>query len=541
MDKLVSDIIYGSSRTLKNEVTGETTEYNYYFDKELAERPIEFIEEFCKPTKGAKAGSSIKLDLWQKAFISAVYGFVDKETKLRKYTKVILFIGRKNGKTTLASALGIYQLIADGEMGAEVYSVATKKDQAKLLWTEAHNMVACSRELKKIIDLKYNMIAFPETRSTFLPLSSKSSTLDGLNASVVFCDEVHAWVDMNMIDVMYDSISTRRQPLFFEFSTMGTVRNSVFDKEYSYCERVIEGYKNGKHGIVDDKLLPFIYELDDKEEIYEPEKWVKANPGLGTIKSYDYLDNKLIQAQNDSSKLANTYCKDFNVRMTENFRWLEYDDIYNELTYDDDIFNHTYAIGGVDLSATTDLTCATILIEKEGIKYVKQQYFIPEEVAEEKEKIDKVPYREWARQGYITLCEGNVVDYQDVTNWFNEMKEKHDILFLAIGYDSWHSSYWVKEMESYGYPLFEVIQGARTMSSPMKRLKGDLKDKKVNFNCNPVLQWNLINTTIKEDDNGNIRPVKGKSAVERIDGTVSLIDAYVALDAKYEEYSVLQD
>ncbi len=497
--------------------------HTFIFNEQRGNLPIEFIERFCKHSKGKWAGKPIKLELWQKAFIQAAYGFIDKETELRRFRKMLLFVARKNGKSTIDSGLGNFHLTKDGEHGAECYSVAVKKDQAKIVWEEAKKMIQKSPALSKRCRCLINGIFFDRTESKFLALASDSNSLDGLNASFVVADEVHAWKDKNLMDVMYDSMSAREQPMFLETSTMGTVRDNVFDNEYEYASQVLSG------AVKDYTILPIIYELDNKDEWIDEVAWEKANPALGTIKSKDALRDKVERAKANPNELVNLLCKDFNIRMNSDDHWLSYDDVYNDLTYDIEELKDNYSCGGVDLSSTTDLTAATCLIKKHGKVYVLQQYFIPDAKLEEKIQEDKIPYDIWASRGLVTLCPGAKVDYTAVTNWFIKLINEYDIRPVWIGYDPWNSNYWVEEMKNYGFEMEEVRQGAKTMSNPMKQLEADLIENKVNYNKNPVLHWCLTNTAVNRDENDNIRPVKGKQQRARIDGAVSLIIAYTVM------------
>lgn len=533
--KLVEDIECLKQVSFYNKKTEEIETHTYIFDEKKGNRPIEFIEKYCKHSKGKWAGKPVILELFQKAFIQALYGFIDEDTGLRKYKKAAFFVARKNGKSTMDAGLGNYMLTKDGEDGAEVYSLATKKDQAKIVWEEAKKMIGKSPTLRKRCRRLVTGVYYDETESVFKALASDSNSLDGTNASFVIADEVHAWKDQNLLDVMVDSMSSRDQPLVLETSTMGTVRESVFDSEYEYFEKIIEGT------IEDETVLPVIYELDNQNEWQDEEKWFKANPGLGVIKNLKTLREKVNAAKNSPDKLTNLLCKDFNVRQNDQDKWLTFDIANNEETYTvKDLFD-TYAIGGVDLSSTTDLTCATLLILKENKKYVVQQYFIPSERLEFKIKDDKIPYDKWEKRGLVTICEGAKVNYSDVTQWFLKMHEEYNISALWIGYDPWNSQYWVEEMKDYGFEMLEVRQGAKTMSNPMKQLEADLIEKNVNYNNNPVLKWCLLNTAVKRDENDNIRPIKGQKQRARIDGTVSLIIAYCVLTEKMNDYLALQE
>lgn len=268
---------------------------------------------------------------------------------------------------------------------------------------------------------------------------------------------------------------------------------------------------------------------------------IKQIHGLGTIKNIKDLRDKVNRAKNNPTELTNLLCKDFNIRQNDQDRWVTFDIANNEETYNiEDLFDN-YAVAGVDLSSTTDLTCATMLIVKNQKKYVIQQYFIASDRLEFKIKDDKIPYDKWEKRGLITVCEGAKVDYSKVTEWFLKMKDEYEIVPLYVGYDPWNSNYWVDEMTAYKFKMLEIRQGAKTMSNPMKQLEADLIEKNVNYNNNPILKWCLCNTAVKRDDNDNIRPVKGQKQRARIDGAVSLIIAYCVLFDKMNDYLALQE
>jgi phage terminase large subunit-like protein len=507
----------------------------WIFDPERANRPIEFIETFCRQSKGEWIGQLIKLEIFQKAFVSATYGFVHEDAGERKHKEAVLQVARKNGKSTLLSGLGLYMTSADGEGGAEVYCVATKKDQSRIVFSETVNMVTQSPELSKYIKKRKTDLYMPLTFSKFEPLASDSNTLDGHNSHCVIIDELHAIKDRNLYEVMKQSMSARRQPLLIMITTAGTVRECIYDDIYEYACKVIDGV------VEDERFLPVIYELDDREEWTDPKMWIKANPGLGTIKKTSDLAEKVERAKTNPKDLPGILCKDFNIRDTVAGMWLTFDDANNEEAFNIEDFRDCYAVGGVDLSSTTDLTCATLIFMRRGDykKYVWQQYFLPEELLERRVIEDKIPYDRWHKRGLLTLCEGQKVDYHAVTEWFIQAYREYGIRPLWIGYDSWGSTYWLKEMQETGFEMIEVRQGYKTLSQPMKEMEADLKGKQIVYNNNPVLKWCLTNTAVKVDENGNIKPVKGKNQRQRIDGTVSLLVAYVVLQQKYNEYLAL--
>ena len=511
----------------------EDNSLSFYFDEETGERPIQFIEAFCKQAEG-EIGKPIKLELFQKAYIQALFGFLNRDNNTRRFNETMFLVGRKNGKTTMLSAIALYMMIADGEGSAECYSVATKKDQASKAFKSACAMRAQSPEIRAIVNKRRTDMYMPSTFSSFEPLSSDSNTLDGLNAHLVIIDELHAITDRNLYEVMKQSTSSRRQPLVVMITTAGTVRECIFDNIYEYANNILDGT------IKNDSFLPVLYELDKTSEWQDIKCWLKANPGLGTIKQYKYLTEQVQRAKDDFSSKKGVLCKDFNVRSNTDEKWLDFDTVENEETFELSDLRGTYAIGGADLSSTTDLTCATVLVYKNNKKYVIQQYFIPESILEYKIKEDKVPYDKWKERGLITVCHGARVNYSDVTDWFYTLHTKYDISALWIGYDPWGSQYWLEEMEQIGFQMVKVIQGAKTMSNPMKELEADLKDKKVNYNNNPITKWCLLNTSIEVDKNDNIRPIKGRQSKQRIDGTVSLIDAYCVLFEKMNDYLSMQ-
>lgn len=504
----------------------------YRFDEERANRPIEFIERFCKHSKGEWAGQPVRLELFQKAFISALFGFVDSKTGFRKYREAFFMVARKNGKSTMLAGIALYMLLADGEAGAEVYSVATKKDQAKIIFDEVCHMVSQSPYLRKHIKKRKSDLYFSASMSKLQPLGKNSDTLDGLNSSCVILDEAHAVKDRNLYEVMKQSQSARTQPLFVTITTAGTVRECIFDDMYSYACKVADGV------ITDPTFLPIVYELDSKAEWKDPGAWFKPNPGLGRIKKLEDLMAKVERAKQSPKDLSGILCKDFNVRETLYNAWLDFDTINNESTFSLEDFRGCYAIGGADLSLTTDLTCATVLMlnPETRQRYVWQMYWLPEDNFTQRVQEEKIPYDKWREAGLVRLCRGNTIDYSDVTAWFLELVNEHGITPLWVYYDSWSARYFVEEMQSYGFKMERCIQGAKTLSLPMQNLGADLQAKKVNYNNNPILKWCLTNTAVQEDRNGNIVPKKASSPKQRIDGTASLLDAYVGLYEHYNEF-----
>ena len=504
----------------------------YYFDEDAGERPILFIETFCKQSQGT-IGAPLELELFQKAYIQTLFGWLEKDTGYRRFRETMFLCGRKNGKSTLLSGIALYMLIADYEGAAEIYSVATKKDQAKKVLTEAVNMIKQSPELRAVVKKRRNDVYFPATSSIFEALASDSNTLDGLNSHAVIIDELHAIRDRNLYEVMKQSTSSRRQPLVVMITTAGTVRECIFDDMYELACKIADGETK------DDTFLPILYELDARDEWTNPQMWIKANPGLGKIKQYKTLAAFVERAKNNPADLPGVLCKDFNIRENQSNVWLSFEQIKNNATFDITEVYNTYAIGGCDLSATTDLTAATLLIRKPGsnIIYVLQHYFLPEARVEhlEDKNTNEAPYRIWAERGLLTLCSGNRVNFSDVTAWYCQMRDEYKIDAFKIGYDRALAGYWVEEMKANGFTMEPVAQGPFTWSQPMREMGAALADKIVNYNNNPMLIWCLSNTAVKKSGLNNIQPVKITDK-RRIDGAVSLLNAWVIYVKYFDDY-----
>ena len=504
----------------------------FHFDVKQASRVIYFVETFCRQSKG-DMGKPIKLELFQKAALQAIFGFVDDEGR-RKYNEVLWIMARKNGKSCLLSAVGLFMMLGDKEGGAEVDCVASKKDQAKIVFDEARNMVSQSPYLAKYIKKRRTDMYSPYNFGVFQPLSSDSNTLDGLNPHCGIIDELHSIKDRNIYDVVKQGMSARKQPLLFQITTSGMNRNTIYDAQYEYAEKVLNG------DITDEHFLALIYELDDSKEWTDSSAWIKANPGLGTIKSMKTLTENVEKAKNDLAFRPTVLTKDFNLKNVSADTWLTWEQLDNEETFEMADVENTYALGGCDLSATLDLTCATLLIRRRNDEklYVLQHYFLPQERIEKLEvtTTKEAPYRLWADRGLLTLCQGSMVNYSDVTAWFQKMRDEYRIDMWRCGYDRALAGYWAEEMRQvFGDSVMEkVAQGPFTWTAPMKELAAMLSDKMINYNNNPMLKWCLSNTGVKTTGTvESIQPVKIQQN-RRIDGMVSLLNAYT-IYVKYRE------
>ncbi len=537
--EVVSDKVRRTYKMLMNELEHPGT---YHYSPKRAKHIIEFFENYCHHSKGKAGGQLVVLELWEKAMLAAAFGFVD-DNGLRKYRRVVLIVGKKNGKSLLASGVGNYMLIGDGEAGPEVYAVATKRDQASIIWKEAKRMVNKSPTLRKRIKpLVAELSSESFNAGTFKPLASDTNTLDGLNIHCALMDEIHQWKNGRALyDIIADGVSAREQPLIFITSTAGTVRDDIYDEVYDECERIVNGYDD-PDGYKDDRTLVIVYELDKRTEWTDENCWKKANPGLGTIKNIAILRHEVEKAQQDPLRVKNLVCKQFNIRETSSEAWLTFEQLDNREKFDIDKLKPRYGVGGVDLSSCVDLTCGTMLFQVRGDEriYVEQMYWIPEDNLEKRVREDKIPYDIWIQQGWCRTSQGNKIDYRQIVEWFKELQEKKDIYLWRCGYDSWSAKYFVDDMANvFGKTVMDpVIQGKKTLSAPMKSLGADLTKKIVIYNNNPILKWCLTNTSVDVDKNDNIQPAKVNEGrtTRRIDGVASLLDAYVVRDRYLEEY-----
>lgn len=554
--EVVSKKVY---KTYKHLVEQMEHPGEYFYSPARANHVIEFFENYCHHSKGKFGGQLVELELWEKALLAAVFGFVDIEGN-RQYRKCVLIVGKKNGKSLLASGVGLYMQTADGEPGPEVYAVATKKDQAKIIWQEAKRMVRKSPSLLKRIRTLVAELCSDFNDGVFKPLASDSDTLDGLNVHCALMDEIHQWKNGRALyDIIADGVTAREQPLIFMTSTAGTIREDIYDDTYEEAEKIINGYGD-PGGYHDEHTICFVYELDSRAEWIDPKCWKKANPGLGTIKNIKTLADKVKKALQNPALVKNLVCKEFNIRETSSEAWLSFEDLDNRDTFqlfpeerrfvwrhkegDDwqerELPYPRYGIGGADLSSTTDLTAAKVLFMVPGCDriFALSMYWLAEDLLERRVKEDRIAYDKWHERELLRLSPGNKVHAKYVKEWFEEVQSELDIYLTYVGYDSWSATYWVEDMKStFGdTAMIAVHQGKRTLSDPMKRCANDLASKVIVYNNNPIDKWCLANTSYEEDKNGNIQPHKTSKPTRRIDGTAALLDAYTVLLDKQEEY-----
>lgn len=458
---------------------------------------------------------------------------------MRQITEIMDIRGRKNGKTTENSALSLYMLVGDGEGSAEVYFIATKLDKAKKGFKECHKMVAQSPDLSKYIRKRKTDLYFEATFSHIEALASDSNSLDGLNGHFITVDELAAIKDRNIYDVMKQSMSSREQGLISSISTNGFVRDSIYDSQYEYACNVLDGK------IKDIHFLAFIYELDHRDEWLDESCWIKANPGLGTIKKTEELRKFVDKAKVDAAFKPTVLVIDFNLKQTASTAWLRWEQLENTATFEIEKMDFSYGIGGFDKSETTDLTSAGVLLRRRDDDeiYFACMFWLPEQAIMQRANEDQIPYDLFERLGFLRPSGQYKIDMKDILKWFVELREDFDIYIPWIGYDSWHvDDATLEDFESHfgKNSMIKVRQGAVTLSTPMKELEADLSNHIINYNNNQLLKMCLANTEIKVDSNGNIAPVKSRDTRKRIDGTIALLNSYtVYLDRKNDYLNMI--
>ena len=516
----------------------------WHFDIDRAERPVKFIETFCMLPSG-KLGVPFILEPYQKCVTEMAFGFVDDDGN-RQFQEVMVVMGRKNGKTSWGAAIELYMLVADGEGAPQIYNVATSKDQASLAYGAVLKMVRQSPELSKVLvkgtvpERDQDGIKFDKNFGYITPLTNQTRHLDGLDVHFCLFDEMAASTNRDQYDLIKQGVSARTQPMIWAITTNGFERENLFDDQYDYACGILDGK------IDDDRMLPVIYELDDRSEWVDDRMWVKANPGLGTVKNWDALKDNVNKGMQDPSFLPTLMTKDFNMPESRAAAWLTYDEAVNAETFDISEMGFRYGIAGFDASDTTDLSAAKMLMKRpdDPKMYELSMYWLPEDALRKgdgyRRERDDVPYRQWEERGLLRVVEGNTVPKRVFLDWLEEVKQNYDVYTFAIGYDPWHVIGQDEEqlVQYVGKDrCIAVRQGPKTLSQPMKQLRAQFASNLVVGNHNPIDEWCRMNVSVKSDVNANIQPVKlqGK-AKNRIDGFMAELCAYVAYMLFEDEY-----
>ena len=491
--------------------------FPYYFDKQTAQIRFDFYK-LCRHYKGECAGKPIEPQLWQCFVQGNVFGWKQKKDNLRKYREVYEQVGKKNGKSTDAASTALYCMTVDGENGAEIYSAATARDQAKIIFETARQMVNKSPELKAFINSYTNNLNVPSTASKFEPVSSEAGTLDGKDVYLGLIDELHAHKNRDVYDILKGGTVARNQPLIWVVTTAGFLVNGICRERYDYAVKVLEG-------VIDDPtLFAYIAQPDEGDDILDPKNFIKANPNLGVSVKLDDLKLKAKQAKELPSAYNQFACKHMNLWVSASEKWMDMQKWAKSGADADVDLSQRRCYCGVDLSAKLDLTSVVLDFPLDnGMYAVLHHSFIPEATMIEKERKDNVPYSAWARQGYLTVIPGEAIEQQWIMDYIMLQAKKYKI--IEIDYDPWNATEFAQRMEADGFTCVEVRQGPRSLSEPMKDVQRlAVQGKLVHFD-DPVLKWAVSNVVATADSAGNIKPDKSKTT-QRIDPAAAMFTAH---------------
>lgn len=505
----------------------------YCFDQKKANRAIEFIETFCHHSEGALAPQLIKLELWQKALVSVMFGIVDEEG-YRQFREVVLIVARKNGKSLFASAIAEYCLFLDGEYGARVFCVAPKLDQAEIIYNDIWQNIAQEPELAGLIKRRKSDYYIESTNSSVKKIAFNAKKSDGFNPSLTICDEIASWVGdpgLKQYEVMKSALGARRQPLILSCSTAGYVFDGIYDELMKRCTRFLLGDSKEK------RLLPMLYMIDDTQKWNDINELRKSNPNLGVSVTVDYLLEEIAVADGSLSKKAEFLTKYCNIKQNSSMAWLDSDTVnrcYSGKPLNLEDFRGCYCVGGIDLSQTTDLTSCCVVIEKNKQLYVFSKFFLPAEKINEAAARDGLPYQMYVQRGLLNESGENYIDYHDCFNWFRDLIEKYEIYPLKVGYDRYSSQYLVQDMKQYGFHMDDVFQGFN-LSPVLREMEGQFKDGIVDIGDNDLLKIHFLDSALKVDNESNkIRLIK-LNATSHIDGMAALSDAFCVRQKWYGE------
>ena len=502
---------------------------DYYFSAKEANRAIKFIENFCHHSQGRS--DLLKLELWQKAIVSTIFGIVDEE-KTRIFREIFIVIGRKNGKSLFASAIIAYMAYLEPEYGQEIYCLAPKLEQAAKVYDGFYQMVKADEELAELAKKRRSGIYIEESNTIIKPIAFNAKKSDGFNPQLVVCDEMAAWAGdggLKQYEVMKSALGARRQPMILSISTAGYINDSIYDELMKRSTSFLKG--NSKER----RLLPFLYIIDDIEKWNDIEELKKANPNMGVSVKESFFIDEIAVAEGSLSKKAEFLTKYCNIKQNSSVAWLEYQTVENaaaDLTLED--FRECYAVGGIDLSQTTDLTAASVVIEKGGILYAFTQFFMPKNKVEYLQATDGVPYDLFVKRGLITVSGENYVGYKDVFNWYVWLINEYGIRVLKIGYDRYSAQYLIDDLKNYGFHTDDVHQG-ENLTPVIREFEGIIKDGNFKIVNNNLLKSHFLNVALKQNmETRKFRPIKIEQRAH-IDGFVSVIDAMTVRQKYYAE------
>ena len=529
-------------------------EKQFFFDQKKANTAIDWFETHCFHTEGPLAPGLIKLELWQKAFLSAIFGIVD-QNGLRQFREVVLVVARKNGKSLLASGIGNYVFRSEGGYGAKVFCIAPKLEQADIVYNNLWQMITLDPEWqamklavqeskdehnRKTIDdsmiarHRQSDLSIPGTNSMAKKIAFAAKRSDGFNPSLAICDEIAAWEGdkgLKQYEVMKSGMGARPEGILLSCTTSGYVNDSIYDELIKRSTRFLLGDSKEK------KLLPFLYMIDDVEKWNDINELRKSNPNLGVSVSHDYMLEEIAVAEGSLSKKAEFITKYCCLKQNSSLAWLPaglIEDACGEgLKLED--FRESYCVAGIDLSQTRDLTACTAVIEKNGELYVFAKFFLPAERIDEATQRDGIPYNIYIQRGLLQPSGDNFVDYHDAFNWFKMLVEEYQIFPLVTGYDRYSAQYLIQDMTAYGFIMDDVFQG-ENLYGVIQETQGLIEDGKIHIGDNDLLKIHLLNSAIKmSNERGRGRLVK-INPNDHIDGCAALLDAMCVRQKWFAEY-----
>lgn len=503
------------------------------FNEKKANKAIKFIENFCHHSEGRS--DLLHLELWQKAIVSAIFGIMDKTTGYRQFREVFIIVARKNGKTLFAAAIAAYMTYVDGEYGAKVYFLAPKLDQADLVYDAFYQIVQSDDELDSITKKRRSDIYIKAFNTSVKKIAFNSKKSDGFNPQLVVNDEMEAWPGdqgLKQYEVMTSALGARKQPLIISIATAGYVNDGIFDELFKRATAFLKGNSREK------RLLPFIYMIDDIEKWDSIEELKKSNPNLGVSVSAEYYLEQIEIARNSISKKVEFMTKFCNIKQNSAVAWLDYWDVmkcvHEEKPLSLEDFKGCYCVGGIDLSRTTDLTAASIVINRDRINHIFTRFYMPQKRYEVAINEDNTPYNIYRDRGFLFISGENQVDYKDVYNWFIELVKVYKIKPLKIGYDRYSANYLVEDLKTAGFHTDDVYQGTN-LTPILHEFEGNLKDGLFDFGDNSMLAAHFLNVAVDINLNDSrMKPVKIEKRM-RIDGAMSVFDALTMVSKYHNE------
>ena len=504
---------------------------SFFFDQKKANKAIKYIENFCHHHEGELAPGLLKLELWQKADLSIIFGIVDKNG-LRQFREVCLIMGRKCGKSLLASAISSYMSFLDGEYGARIYFVAPKLDQARICYDAFYQMTKAEPELNDLAKKRRTDVYIESTNTSVQPLAFNAKKSDGLNPHLVICDELAAWQGdqgIKQYEVLKSALGARKQPMILSITTANYV-DGIYDELMKRSTAVLNGTSK------ETRLAPFIYQIDDVNKWNDINELKKAMPNLGVSVSIDYMLEEIAIAEGSLSKKAEFLTKYCNIKQNSSVAWLDAQTIekcvHKPLDLND--FSGCYAVLGIDLSRTTDFSCAVLLVERDGIIHTFARFYLPANKIDEATARDGLPYKAYIQRGFLYPSGENFIDYQDIFNWCRELIEKYRIYVLKIGYDRYSAQYLISDLKNYGFHVDDVYQGTN-LSGIIRTTEGYMKDGKIDIGDNDLLRVHFYNSALKINaENERCQLVKVEPR-QHIDGMASFLDAMCMRDKYWNE------